>query len=56
MAGIGTFISAGRSLEQAVERVKLAESLGYESTFVTHIAGRDSLTVCLLYTSDAADE
>jgi len=49
MAGIGTFISAGRSLEQAVERVKLAEELGYDSTFVTHIAGRDSLTVLAAY-------
>lgn len=49
MAGIGTFISAGRSLEQAVERVALAESLGYDSTFVTHIAGRDSLTVLAAY-------
>lgn len=49
MAGIGTFISAGRSLPQAVERVRLAESLGYDSTFVTHIAGRDSLTVLATY-------
>jgi alkanesulfonate monooxygenase SsuD/methylene tetrahydromethanopterin reductase-like flavin-dependent oxidoreductase (luciferase family) len=49
MAGIGTFISAGRSLEAAVERVRLAESLGYDSTFVTHIAGRDSLTVLAAY-------
>ena len=49
MAGIGTFISAGRSLDQAVQRVKLAESLGYDSTYVTHIAGRDSLTVLANY-------
>jgi len=49
MAGIGTFISAGRSLEAAVERVRLAESLGYDSTYVTHIAGRDSLTVLAAY-------
>lgn len=49
MAGVGTFISAGRSLEQAVERVRLAESLGYDSTYVTHIAGRDSLTVLAAY-------
>ena len=49
MAGIGTFISAGRSLEQAVERVRLAEELGYDSTYVTHIAGRDSLTVLAAY-------
>lgn len=49
MAGIGTFISAGRSLEQAIERVQLAESLGYDSTYVTHIAGRDSLTVLAAY-------
>ena len=49
MPGIGTFISAGRSLEQATERVRLAESLGYASTYVTHIAGRDSLTVLAAY-------
>jgi F420-dependent oxidoreductase-like protein len=45
----GCFISTGRSLEQAVERVKLAESLGYESVFVTHVAGRESLTVLTVY-------
>jgi len=49
MPGIGTFISAGRSLDAAVERVRLAESLGYDSTWVTHIAGRDSLTVLAAY-------
>jgi alkanesulfonate monooxygenase SsuD/methylene tetrahydromethanopterin reductase-like flavin-dependent oxidoreductase (luciferase family) len=49
MPGIGTFISAGRALEQAIERVRLAESLGYDSTYVTHIAGRDSLTVLAAY-------
>jgi alkanesulfonate monooxygenase SsuD/methylene tetrahydromethanopterin reductase-like flavin-dependent oxidoreductase (luciferase family) len=52
MAGIGTFISAGRSLDQAVDRVRLAESLGYDSTFVTHIAGRDSLTVLANYAAN----
>ena len=51
MAGIGTFISAGRSLDAAIERVRLAESLGYDSTYVTHIAGRDSLTVLAAYAS-----
>ncbi|MCW3028917.1 MAG: hypothetical protein JWN81_2128 [Solirubrobacterales bacterium] len=45
----GCFISTGRSLEQAIERVKLAESLGYESVYVTHIAGRESLTVLTAY-------
>jgi F420-dependent oxidoreductase-like protein len=49
MAGLGTFISVGRSLEQAVERVKRAEELGYDSTYVTHIAGRDSLAVLMAY-------
>src|SRR5436305_10472990 len=29
----GCFISTGRSLEEAIERVKLAESLGYESVY-----------------------
>ena len=45
----GCFISTGRSLDEAIERVKLAESLGYESVYVTHIAGRESLTVLAAY-------
>jgi probable F420-dependent oxidoreductase len=45
----GCFISTGRSLQDAIERVRLAESLGYESAYVTHIAGRDSLTVITAY-------
>lgn len=46
---IGTFIGTGRDLDQALERVRKAESLGYESVYVTHIAGRDSLTVLTRY-------
>jgi probable F420-dependent oxidoreductase len=45
----GCFISTGRSLGEAIERVQLAESLGYESVYVTHIAGRESLTVLTAY-------
>lgn len=45
----GCFISTGRSLGEAIERVKLAESLGYETVYVTHIAGRESLTVLSAY-------
>jgi probable F420-dependent oxidoreductase len=45
----GCFISTGRSLDEAIARVKLAESLGYESVYVTHIAGRESLTVLTAY-------
>jgi alkanesulfonate monooxygenase SsuD/methylene tetrahydromethanopterin reductase-like flavin-dependent oxidoreductase (luciferase family) len=47
--GVGTFISAGRSLETALQRVERAESLGYESVYTTHIAARDSLTVLAAY-------
>jgi F420-dependent oxidoreductase-like protein len=47
--GTGCFISTGRSLTEAIERVQLAESLGYESVYVTHIAGRESLTVLGAY-------
>jgi F420-dependent oxidoreductase-like protein len=49
MPGVGTFISVGRSLAQAVDRVKRAEALGYDSAYVTHIAARDSLTVLMAY-------
>ncbi len=45
----GCFVSTGRSLAEAVERVKLAEELGYESVYTTHINGRDSLTVLAAY-------
>ena len=45
----GCFISSGRSLPAAVERVQLAESLGYESVYVTHIAAREALTLVAAY-------
>jgi alkanesulfonate monooxygenase SsuD/methylene tetrahydromethanopterin reductase-like flavin-dependent oxidoreductase (luciferase family) len=45
----GCFISTGRTLEQAVARVRLAESLGYEAVYTTHLAGRESLTVLTAY-------
>ena len=46
---IGSFISVGRSLDDAIARVRLAEDLGYDAAYVTHIAGRDSLTVLAGY-------
>jgi F420-dependent oxidoreductase-like protein len=46
---VGSFIGVGRSLEQACERARRAEELGYASAYVTHIAGRDSLTVLAAY-------
>ena len=39
----------GRELDTAIERVKLAESLGYESVYVTHIAARDPFVVLSAY-------
>lgn len=47
--GTGCFISTGRSLPEAIKRVKLAESLGYESVYVAHVAGRESLTAITAY-------
>jgi F420-dependent oxidoreductase-like protein len=46
---LGSFIGAGRSLDSAVRRVVRAEELGYESVFVTHIGGRDSITLLAAY-------
>jgi F420-dependent oxidoreductase-like protein len=46
---LGAFIGAGRSLDTALRRAGLAEELGYESVFVTHIAGRDSITLLTGY-------
>ena len=45
----GCFVSTGKSFDQAVERVRLAESLGYDAAYCTHTAGRDSLTVATAY-------
>ena len=49
MAGLGAFISAGRSLDDALRRVRKADELGYDSAYTTHIAGRDSLTLLMAY-------
>jgi alkanesulfonate monooxygenase SsuD/methylene tetrahydromethanopterin reductase-like flavin-dependent oxidoreductase (luciferase family) len=49
--GIGAFISPGKSLDGALERLKLADGLGFDSAYVTHIAGRDSLTTLAAYAS-----
>ena len=46
---VGSFVSVGRSLDTAIERVKLAEQVGYESVYVTHIAGHDALTILAAY-------
>ncbi|MFN2545063.1 MAG: LLM class flavin-dependent oxidoreductase [Actinomycetota bacterium] len=39
------FLEPGRSLDQALERAQLAESLGFESAWLTHIASREPLQV-----------
>jgi alkanesulfonate monooxygenase SsuD/methylene tetrahydromethanopterin reductase-like flavin-dependent oxidoreductase (luciferase family) len=51
MSGIGTFISVGRSLDSALERVRKADGLGFDSVYVTQIAGRDALTLLAAYAS-----
>src|SRR4051795_10150767 len=51
MPGIGAFISAGRSLEAALDRARLADELGFDGVYTTHIAGRDSLSMLMAYAS-----
>ena len=51
LMGLSAYVGVGRSLETALQRVELAERSGYESVFITHIAGRDSLTVLMAYAS-----
>jgi alkanesulfonate monooxygenase SsuD/methylene tetrahydromethanopterin reductase-like flavin-dependent oxidoreductase (luciferase family) len=51
MPGIGAFISAGRSLDTALERVRKADGLGFASVYVTQIAGRDAMTLLAAYAS-----
>ncbi|MGZ4142926.1 MAG: LLM class flavin-dependent oxidoreductase, partial [Actinomycetota bacterium] len=40
---LAAFITPGASFAAALERVQLAERLGYEAVFSTHIAARDGL-------------
>ena len=47
--GISAFISPGRDLARTLERVALADRLGFDGVYTTHIAGRDSLTVLMAY-------
>jgi alkanesulfonate monooxygenase SsuD/methylene tetrahydromethanopterin reductase-like flavin-dependent oxidoreductase (luciferase family) len=54
MSGISAFISPGRSLPKTLERVALADRLGYDAVYTTHIAGRDSLTTLMAY-ADASE-
>ncbi len=49
MGRTGTFLGVGTSLHQAVERARLAESLGYHSVWITQIAGRDAFGVLSEY-------
>ena len=54
VAGISAFITPGRSLARALDRVRLADRLGLDAAYVTHIAGRDSLTTLMAY-ADASE-
>lgn len=50
MAGrLAAFITPGHSLDAAIERVRLAERLGYEAVFTTHTTGRDGLMTLAAY-------
>lgn len=49
MARLALTLDPGRSLEEAVARVRLAESLGYERVFATHIAAREPMQVLAHY-------
>jgi F420-dependent oxidoreductase-like protein len=46
---IAAFLDAGRSLDGSVGRVRLAESLGYDSVWTTHTMGREPLHVLGAY-------
>jgi alkanesulfonate monooxygenase SsuD/methylene tetrahydromethanopterin reductase-like flavin-dependent oxidoreductase (luciferase family) len=50
---IGCFVSPGRSLDRALERVKRADELGFDAAYTTHIAGRDSLSVLMAFAASS---
>jgi len=46
---LACFLDPGRDLREGIERVRHAESLGYDSAWVTHIAAREPLQVLAAY-------
>ena len=51
MPGIGAFISAGKSLDSTLDRVRRADGLGFDAAYTTQIAGRDALSLLTAYAS-----
>lgn len=49
MNRIATFLIPGKDLASAVDQVRHAEALGYDSVWVTHGVGRDSFVVLAAY-------
>jgi len=49
MARLASFLDPGRSLDEAYDRVRLAESLGYEAVICTQTVFRDPLQVVAAY-------
>jgi F420-dependent oxidoreductase-like protein len=47
--GAACYVSVGKSVEAAIGRVKLAEELGYDTVYATHINGAESLTMLTAY-------
>lgn len=54
MSRLAAFISPRRSIEEAVERVRLAESLGYHSAWIEQVAARDAVVVAAAYASSTS--
>lgn len=49
MSRLAAFVTPGRSLDEAIDRVLVAERLGYEAVFDNHIATRDGLMLLAAY-------
>ncbi|MGH2722932.1 MAG: LLM class flavin-dependent oxidoreductase [Actinomycetota bacterium] len=49
MARLACSLDPGRSLDEAASRARLAEELGYDSLWVTHVAAREPLQVLGFY-------
>lgn len=47
--GRACYVSVGKSVDAALGRVALAEELGYEAVYATHINGAESLTALTAY-------
>ncbi|MBW3588762.1 MAG: LLM class flavin-dependent oxidoreductase [Actinobacteria bacterium] len=54
MTRLATFLEPGKSFSEGIDRLKLAESLGYDSVWVTQVGGREATVTASAYATETS--